>query len=85
VLAVDAKTGKVIWHFNTIPQDDKDQGWEIAGPTWSERRAQRRRHLGDDVDRSGARMLYAAVANPFGDSTKRLGTNLFSDSIIALT
>ena len=34
VLAVDAKTGKVLWHFNTIPQDEKDQGWEIAGPTW---------------------------------------------------
>ena len=34
VLAVDAKTGKVRWHFNTIPQDDTDQGWEIAGPTW---------------------------------------------------
>ena len=34
VLAVDAKTGKVRWHFNTIPQDEKDQGWEIAGPTW---------------------------------------------------
>ena len=34
VLAVDAKTGKVLWHFNTVPQDEKDQGWEIAGPTW---------------------------------------------------
>ena len=34
VLAVDAKTGKVLWHFNTVPQDAKDQGWEIAGPTW---------------------------------------------------
>ena len=34
VLAVDAKTGKVLWHFNTIPQDEKDQGWDTAGPTW---------------------------------------------------
>ena len=34
VLAVDAATGAVIWHFNTIPQDENDQGWEIAGPTW---------------------------------------------------
>src|SRR5262245_39496338 len=34
VFAVDAKTGKVLWHFNTVPQDEKDQGWEIAGPTW---------------------------------------------------
>ncbi len=30
-------------------------------------------------------MLYMAVGNPFGDSTKRAGTNLFTDSIIALT
>jgi Glucose dehydrogenase len=34
VLAVDAKSGKVLWHFNTIPQDGRDQGWDIAGPTW---------------------------------------------------
>src|SRR4029453_15651025 len=34
VFAVDAKTGKVLWHFNTVPQDEKDQGWEIAGPEW---------------------------------------------------
>ena len=26
-----------------------------------------------------------AVANPFGDSTKRTGSNLFTDSIVALT
>ena len=26
VLAVDAQTGEVIWHFNTIPQDENDQG-----------------------------------------------------------
>ena len=55
VLAVDAKTGKVLWHFNTIPQDEKDQGWDIAGPDLGRRRAQRRRHLGDAVDRSRAR------------------------------
>ena len=30
-------------------------------------------------------MLYVAVGNPFGDSTKRAGINLFTDSIIALT
>ena len=30
-------------------------------------------------------MMYVAVGNPFGDSTKRAGMNLFTDSIIALT
>ncbi len=85
VLAVDAKTGKVLWHFNTIPQDEKDQGWEVAGPTW----------VGGERNGGGIwetpsidpelGLLYVAVGNPFGDSTKRAGTNLFTDSILALT
>ena len=85
VLAVDAKTGKVLWHFNTVPQDEKDQGWEIAGPTW----------VGGERNGGGIwetpsidpelGLLYVAVGNPFGDSTKRAGINLFTDSIIALT
>jgi quinohemoprotein ethanol dehydrogenase len=85
VLAVDAKTGKVLWHFNTIPQDERDQGWDIAGPTW----------VGGERNGGGIwetapidpelGMLYMAVGNPFGDSTKRAGMNLFTDSIIALT
>lgn len=85
VLAVDAKTGKVLWHFNTVPQDEKDQGWDIAGPTW----------VGGERNGGGIwetpsidpelGMLYVAVGNPFGDSTKRAGINLFTDSILALT
>jgi quinohemoprotein ethanol dehydrogenase len=85
VLAVDAKTGHVLWHFNTVPQDEKDQGWEIAGPTW----------VGGERNGGGIwetpsidpdlGLMYVAVANPFGDSTKRIGTNLFTSSIIALT
>jgi quinoprotein glucose dehydrogenase len=85
VLAVDAKTGKVKWVFNTVPQDERDQGWEIAGPTW----------VGGERNGGGIwetpaidpelNMLYVAVANPFGDSTKRAGMNLFSDSVVALT
>ena len=52
VLAVDAKTGKVKWHFNTIPQDEKDQGWDDRRTDVGGRRAERRRHLGNAVDRS---------------------------------
>ena len=84
VLAVDGKTGRVLWHFNTIPQDEKDQGWDVAGPTWvgGERN-------GGGIWETAAidpelRMLYVAVGNPFGDSTKRAGMNLFTDSIVAL-
>src|SRR5262245_20158087 len=84
VLAVDAKTGKVLWHFNTVPQDERDQGWEIAGPTW----------VGGERNGGGIwetpaidpelGLLYVAVGNPFGDSTKRAGINLFTDSVLAL-
>ena len=85
VLGVDAETGQVKWNFNTIPQNEKDQGWAVAGPTWvgGERN-------GGGVWETAAidpqlGMLYMPVGNPFGDSTKRAGTNLFTDSIIALT
>ena len=85
VLAVDAKTGEVLWHFNTIPQDENDQGWDIAGPTW----------VGGGRNGGGIwetpsidaelGLLYIAVGNPFGDSTLRAGANLFTDSIVALS
>jgi quinohemoprotein ethanol dehydrogenase len=84
VLAVDAKTGNVLWNFNTVPQDAKDPGWDIAGPTW----------VGGERNGGGIwetpavdaalNLVYVAVGNPFGDSTKRAGINLFTDSIIAL-
>jgi alcohol dehydrogenase (cytochrome c) len=85
VLAVDAETGKVKWQFNTIPQDAKDQGWDVAGPTWvgGERNGGGIWETAAIDPESG--MLYMAVGNPFGDSTKRAGTNLFTDSIIALS
>src|SRR6476469_9434190 len=85
VYGVDAETGKVKWSFNTIPQDEKEQGWAVAGPTWvgGERN-------GGGVWETAAidpqlGLLYMPVGNPFGDSTKRAGTNLFTDSVIALT
>jgi glucose dehydrogenase len=85
VLGVDAETGKVKWSFNTIPQDEKEQGWAIAGPTWvgGERN-------GGGVWETAAidpqlGLLYMPVGNPFGDSTKRAGMNLFTDSVIALS
>src|SRR3954465_1154143 len=85
VLAVDAKTGKVRWSFNTIPQDARDRGWDIAGPTW----------VGGERNGGGIwetpsidpelGLVYVSVGNPFGDSSKRAGTNLFTDSILALS
>ncbi len=84
--AVDAKTGKLIWKFNTIPQDPSDQGWDIAKDTWS------------GTQRTGGSIwetpsidpvlgtLYLQTANPFPytDGSWRSGINLFSSSIVAL-
>jgi quinohemoprotein ethanol dehydrogenase len=85
MVAVDAKTGKVLWAFNTVPQDLRDQGWEIAGPTW----VGGERHGGGiwqtpSIDPELG-LLYFAAGNPFGNSKERAGINLFSDSVIALT
>jgi glucose dehydrogenase len=82
---VDAKTGKVLWAFNTVPQDERDQGWEMAGPTW----VGGERHGGGiwqtpSIDEELG-LLYFSAGNPFGESKKRAGINLFSDCVIALT
>src|SRR5262245_28034203 len=71
VLAVDAKTGTVRWHFNTIPQDANDQGWDVAGPTW----------VGGERNGGGIwetpsidpelGLIYVAVGNPSGNRTNR--------------
>ncbi len=84
VLAVDAATGEVLWHFNTVPQDESDQGWDIAGPSW----------VGGEREGGGIwetpsidpelGMMYIAVGNPFGPSDLRDGLNLFTDSVVAL-
>ena len=85
VLAIDAETGDVIWHFNTIPQDENDQGWDVAGPTW---RGGGRNGGGiwetPSIDPELG-LLYVAVGNPFGNFTERIGMNLFTDSIVALS
>ncbi len=86
VMAIDAKTGKLLWKFNTVPQDPSDQGWEITKDTWS------------GTQRTGASIwetpsidpslgtLYLQVANPYPytDGSWRSGINLFSSSIVAL-
>tara|TARA_Y100000385_G_scaffold101776_1_gene105248 strand:+ start:1610 stop:3388 length:1779 start_codon:yes stop_codon:yes gene_type:complete len=84
VLAIDGQTGEVLWNFNTVPQDESDQGWEIAGPTW----------VGGERNGGGIwetpsidselGLVYFAVGNPYGNSANRDGMNLFTDSLIAL-
>jgi quinohemoprotein ethanol dehydrogenase len=84
MMAVDAKTGKVKWWFNTVPQSQFDQGWDIAGPTWVGGERNGGGIWGTPPIDPELGLLYFAAGNPFGDSKKRAGMNLFSDSVIAL-
>jgi quinoprotein glucose dehydrogenase len=87
IVALDAKTGRMKWAFRTIPQGPKDDGWELAKDTWSG--SQR---LGGGIWTQPAidpalGLLYANVSNPSPnyDGSSRKGTNLFTNSIVALS
>jgi alcohol dehydrogenase (cytochrome c) len=85
-MAIDAKTGKLLWKFNTVPQGPEDEGWEIAKDTW----------VGGVRNGGGLwetpaidpalGTIYIAVANPSPDldGSARRGINLFTNSIVAL-
>jgi alcohol dehydrogenase (cytochrome c) len=83
VMAFDAKTGKELWRFNTIPI-----GIEPGAETWS---------LGSSPPAGGGfwtslsldpstKELFASAANPYPDYTaiERPGDNLYTNSLLAL-
>lgn len=81
--AYDAKTGKEVWKFYTIPGPG-----ERGGNTWE---GDSYKHGGGGVWTNPAvdpdlGMIYFAVGNPSpdNDGTTRGGDNLFTDSILAL-
>ncbi len=86
VIAVDAKTGKLIWKFNTMPQGPDDQGWEIAKDTWSGTQRTGGGVWGTPAIDPKLGTVYIAVGNPFPftDGSWRSGINLFGCSIVAL-
>ncbi len=84
VMAYDAQSGRELWRFNTIPM-----GQETGAATWQ--RPQTAKTGGGGV--WGAMTLdvttgelFVPVGNPWPDIDKayRPGTNLFTDSIVAL-
>ena len=86
VIALDGTTGAIDWVFTTIPQNEQDDGWEIAQATWGYGR-----RIGGGIWTQPAidpelGMLYfnAAEPTPAYDGTARLGMNLFTNSMIAL-
>jgi quinohemoprotein ethanol dehydrogenase len=87
LIAADAATGAIKWVFNTVPQGPGDDGWEIAKETWPAGSA---RHGGGiwtqpAIDPElGLLFFNAANPAPDYDGSARHGTNLFTNSIVAL-
>ena len=86
LIAADAKTGAIEWVFNTIPQGPDDDGWELAKDTWC-----CGRRVGGGIWTQPAidpelDMIFFNAANPAPDydGSARKGTNLFTNSIVAL-
>jgi PQQ-dependent dehydrogenase (methanol/ethanol family) len=86
VVAIDGRTGAVKWVFNTIPQGPADDGWEIAKDTWrGGARAGGGMWTQPAIDPELG-LLYVNAGNPSPDydGSARKGTNLFTNSILAL-
>ena len=85
VLAVDGKTGKLLWKFWTVPQSLEDEGWEIAKDTW----VGGVRHGGGvwatpAIDpESGTLHMTIANPSPDQDGSARKGINLFTNAFVA--
>ncbi len=81
--AYDARTGKQDWKFNTIPGPGEPGHETWAGDSWQ--------HGGASVWVTGSydpqlNLTYWGIGNPGPDwnSDLRAGTNLYSDSVVAL-
>src|SRR5918993_1202317 len=86
MVAADATTGAIKWVFNTIPQGPQDDGWELAKDTWgSGARAGGGIWTLPAIDLELG-MIYFSVGNPSPDydGSARHGTNLFTNSVVAL-
>jgi alcohol dehydrogenase (cytochrome c) len=83
IAAYDAKTGKELWRFNTIPGAGEPGNDTWAGESW--------KTGGVGVWNAGAydpdtNMVFFGTGNPAPDwdGSTRLGDNLYSDSVVAL-
>ena len=84
VRAFDARTGKLVWTFHTVPQKG-----EFGNDTWEQGSEKYTGHTNVwapmtlDEERG---LLYLPVSTPSNDfyGGRRLGANLFADSIVCL-
>ena len=93
VMALDAKTGKVLWHFWTVPAPGNwgTETWpspDDPDPVRAHAYLQGGANLADAGDRSRARAVSFSTGNPGptagGIGINRPGDNLFTSSIVAL-
>lgn len=86
VVSVDGRTGAVKWAFSTVPQSPSDDGWEIAKDTWKGGvRAGGGMWTQPAIDPElGLIYVNAGNPSPVYEGTARKGSNLFTNSIIAL-
>jgi alcohol dehydrogenase (cytochrome c) len=83
IAAFDAKTGRELWRFNTIPGEGEPGAETWAGDSW--------KHGGASVWVTGSydpelNLTYWGIGNPGPDwgPEQRSGDNLYSDSVVAL-
>jgi quinoprotein glucose dehydrogenase len=91
IQAIDAKTGKLLWTFNTIPQDALDTYWDLAGPTWKPNPSGvLQQRIGGGLWQTPALdaeqgLLFATVSNPVPFAgTQRAGIALFTNCLLAI-
>lgn len=86
VIAIDGKNGNILWKFNTVPQDAKDEGFAIAGPTWVGGVRNGGGIWGTPTIDPDLGSIYVSCGNPTPDvdGSARKGINLFTNSIVAL-
>ena len=86
VLALDGRTGELLWTFVTIPQGPEDQGWEIAGDTWVGGVRHGGGVWGTPAIDPATDTVHLTVANPSPDQdgSARKGINLFTNAFVTL-
>jgi glucose dehydrogenase len=84
IRALDARTGKQVWSFHTLPQPN-EPGYETWGPEFWKDGAGPSAWAQITVDTARG-MVFVPVGNPSGggDPAGRKGKNLYSNSVIAL-
>jgi alcohol dehydrogenase (cytochrome c) len=83
IAAYDAKTGREIWRFNTIPRPGEPGNETWSGDSWMRGGAAVWNHGAFDPE---TRLAFWGTGNPAPDwdGSGRLGDNLYSDSVVAL-